>query len=112
GRPAGCLRPCGGTQRGVGGAAPGGGGDPPPQAPRSDDPFVATVHRLVEGISWMWLGDFARARELLIEAARRAEADGNPLAYIYAQGGRALPALSPGALPPPATPVPPAPSPP
>jgi len=74
-------------------------GEIPPQAPGSDDPFVATVHRLVEGISWLWLGDFARARELLIEAARRAEADGNRLAYIYAQGCRALLAVSRGDLP-------------
>jgi len=81
------------------GAAPRRLGEIPPQAPRSDDPFVATVHRLVEGISWMWLGDFARARELLIEAARRAEADGNRLAYIYAQGCRALLAVSRGDLP-------------
>src|SRR5262249_14612660 len=74
-------------------------GEIPPQAPWSDDPFVATVHRVVEGISWMWLGDFARARELLIEAARRAEADGNRLGYIYAQGCRALLAVSRGDLP-------------
>jgi LuxR family maltose regulon positive regulatory protein len=74
-------------------------GETPPQAPGTDDLFVATVHRLVEGISWMWLGDFARARELLIEAARRAEADGNRLAYIYAQGCRALLAVSRGDLP-------------
>src|SRR5262249_21159023 len=69
-----------------------------PQALGSDDLFVATVHRLVEGISWLWLGDFARARELLVEAARRAEADGNRLAYIYAQGCRALMAVSRGDL--------------
>src|SRR5262249_56422713 len=36
-------------------------GEIPPQAPWSDDPFVATVHRLPQGISWMWLGGFARA---------------------------------------------------
>ena len=56
----------------------------------SDDPFVATVHRLVQGISSMWLGDADRARELLTEAARRAEGDGNRLAYIYAEGCLAL----------------------
>jgi LuxR family maltose regulon positive regulatory protein len=67
-------------------------------APGTDDPFVATVHRLVQGISWMWLGDFGRARELLTEAARRAEADGNRLAYIYAQGCRALMAVDRGDL--------------
>jgi LuxR family maltose regulon positive regulatory protein len=73
-------------------------GDIPPGAPGTDDPFVATVYRLVQGISWLWLGDFAQARELLIEAARRAEADGNRLAYIYAQGCRALMAVSRGDL--------------
>jgi LuxR family transcriptional regulator, maltose regulon positive regulatory protein len=70
----------------------------PPAAPGTDDPFVATVHRLVQGISWMWLGDFGRARELLSEAARRAESDGNRLAYIYAQGCRALMAVDRGDL--------------
>ena len=38
----------------------------PPGAPGTDDPFVATVYRLVQGISWLWLGDFAQARELLL----------------------------------------------
>ena len=57
------------------------------------------MYRLVQGISWLWLGDFAQARELLIEAARRAEADANRLAYIYAQGCRALIAVSRGDLP-------------
>src|SRR5262249_56139138 len=68
-------------------------GDIPPGAPGTEDPFVATVHRLVHGISWMWLGDSGHARELLAEAARRAEADGNRLAYIYAQGCPALMAV-------------------
>jgi LuxR family maltose regulon positive regulatory protein len=67
-------------------------------APSADDPFIATVHRLVQGISWMWLGDAAQARELLVEAARRAEADGNRLAYIYAEGYRALLAVNRGDL--------------
>ena len=66
--------------------------------PSADDAFIATVHRLVQGISWMWLGDAAQARELLIEAARRAEADGNRLAYIYAEGCRALLAVNRGDL--------------
>jgi LuxR family maltose regulon positive regulatory protein len=65
-------------------------------SPSADDPFIATVHRLVQGISWMWLGDTDRARELLVEAARRAEADGNRLAYIYAEGCRALLAVNRG----------------
>ena len=55
-------------------------------SPSAEDPFIATVHRLVQGISWMWLGDTGRAGELLVEAARRAEDDGNRLAYIYAEG--------------------------
>jgi ATP/maltotriose-dependent transcriptional regulator MalT len=72
--------------------------DIPPGAPGTDDPFVATAHRLVQGFSWMWLGDFGQARELLAEAGRRAEADGNRLAYIYAQGCRALMAVDRGDL--------------
>ena len=67
-------------------------------SPSADDPFIATVHRLVQGISWMWLGDADRARELLVEAARRAEDDGNRLAYIYAEGCRALLAVTRGDL--------------
>jgi LuxR family maltose regulon positive regulatory protein len=67
-------------------------------SPSADDPFIATVHRLVQGISWMWLGDTDRARELLMEAARRAEHDGNRLAYIYAGGCRALLAVNRGDL--------------
>ena len=67
-------------------------------SPSADDPFIATVHRLVQGISWMWLGDTDRARELLVEAARRAEDDGNRLAYIYAEGCRALLAVNRGDL--------------
>ena len=66
--------------------------------PSADDAFIATVHRLVQGISWMWLGDAAQARELLLEATRRAEADGNRLAYIYAEGCRALLAVNRGDL--------------
>lgn len=70
----------------------------PPEAPGADDPFVTTVHRLVQGISWMWRGDSGRAGELLTEASRRAEADGNRLAYIYAQGYQALMAVERGDL--------------
>jgi LuxR family maltose regulon positive regulatory protein len=67
-------------------------------SPSTDDPFIATVHRLVQGISWMWLGDTGRARELLVEAAQRAEGNGNRLAYIYAEGCRALLAVHRGDL--------------
>jgi LuxR family maltose regulon positive regulatory protein len=42
----------------------------------------------------MWLGDADRARALLAEAARRAESDGNRLAYIYAEGCLALLAVN------------------
>ena len=65
-------------------------------SPSADDPFMATVHRLVEGISSMWLGDADRAGELLAEAARWAEGDGNRLAYIYAEGCQALLAVNRG----------------
>ena len=65
-------------------------------SPSADDPFVATVHRLVQGISSMWLGDADRAGELVAEAARRAEGDGNRLAYIYAEGCLALLAVNRG----------------
>src|SRR5262249_15181536 len=88
----------GSSQDGAGGGAARQLGDIPQDAPGADDPFVATVHRLVQGISWLWLGDFGHARELLAEAARRAEADGNRLAYIYAQGCRALMATGRGDL--------------
>ena len=67
-------------------------------SPSADDPFIATVHRLVLGISSMWLGDAGRAWELLVEAARRAEDDNNRLAYIYAEGCRALLAVNRGDL--------------
>ena len=67
-------------------------------SPSADEPFVATVHRLVQGISSMWLGDADRAGDLLAEAARRAEGDGNRLAYIYAEGCLALLAVNRGDL--------------
>src|SRR5436190_253227 len=66
--------------------------------PSADDPFIATVHRLVQGISWMWLGDTGRAGELLVEAARPAGRDANRLAYIYAVASRALLAVNRGDL--------------
>ena len=64
----------------------------------ADDLFIGTVHRLVQGISAMWLGDAGRARELLTEAARRAGDDDNRLAYIYAEGCLALLAVNRGDL--------------
>ena len=67
-------------------------------SPGADDAFIATVHRLVLGMASMWLGDTARAWELLAEAARRAEDDGNQLASICAEGYRALLAVNRGDL--------------
>ena len=67
-------------------------------SPSAGDPFIATVHRLVQGISSIWLGDADRAGELLAEAGRRAEDDGNRLAYIYAAGCLALLAVNRGDL--------------
>ena len=67
-------------------------------SPSADDPFIATVQRLVQGISSMWLGDADGARELLAEAARWAEGDGNRLAYIYTEGCLALLAVNRGDL--------------
>jgi LuxR family maltose regulon positive regulatory protein len=67
-------------------------------SPSADDPFIATVQRLVQGISSMWLGDADRAGELLAEAARWAEGDGNRLAYIYAEGCLAVLAVNRGDL--------------
>jgi len=65
-------------------------------SPSADDVFIATVHRLVLGMASMWMGDADRAWELLIEAARRAEDDGNRLASICAEGYRALLAVNRG----------------
>jgi LuxR family transcriptional regulator, maltose regulon positive regulatory protein len=67
-------------------------------SPSADDPFMATVHRLVQGIASMWLGDADSARELLTEAARWAEGDTNRLAFIYAEGCLALLAVDRGDL--------------
>src|SRR5262249_39019655 len=35
-------------------------GDIPPGAPGTEDPFVATVHRLVHGLAGVWVGGFGR----------------------------------------------------
>jgi LuxR family transcriptional regulator, maltose regulon positive regulatory protein len=67
-------------------------------SPGTDDAFIATVHRLVLGMASMWLGDTDRAWELLAEAARRAEDDNNHLAYLCAEGYRALLAVNRGDL--------------
>ncbi len=67
-------------------------------SPSADDAFIATVHRLVLGMTSMWLGDADRAWGLLVEAARRAEDDGNQLASICAEGYRALLAVNRGDL--------------
>jgi LuxR family transcriptional regulator, maltose regulon positive regulatory protein len=67
-------------------------------SPGADDAFIATVHRLVLGMALMWLGDADRAWELLAEGARRAEDDNNHLAYLCAEGYRALLAVNRGDL--------------
>ena len=67
-------------------------------SPSANDAFIGTVHRLVLGMALMWLGDADRARELLAEAARRAEDDNNHLAYLCAQGYQALLAVNTGDL--------------
>ena len=67
-------------------------------SPSADDAFTATVHQLVLGMTSMWLGDADRAWEPLVEAARRAEDDGNRLASICAEGYRALLAVNRGDL--------------
>ena len=67
-------------------------------SPSADDTFIVTVHRLVLGMTSMWLGDADRAWELLAEASWRAEDDSNQLAYICAEGYRALLAVNRGDL--------------
>ena len=67
-------------------------------SPGTENAFIATVHRLVLGMASMWLGDADRAWELLAEAARRAEDDNNRLAYMCAEGYRALLAVNRGDL--------------
>ena len=58
--------------------------------PSGADPFVSTVHRLLSGVTALWGGDLARARDLLQDAARRAEEDDNHLGHVYARGYLAL----------------------
>ena len=65
-------------------------------SPNADDAFIATVHRLILGVTLMWLGDADRAWELLAEAARRAEDDDNRLARMCAEGYQALLAVNRG----------------
>jgi LuxR family transcriptional regulator, maltose regulon positive regulatory protein len=67
-------------------------------SPSADDAFIATVHRLVLGMTSMWLGDADRAWKLLAEAARRADDDNNRLAYMCAAGYQALLAVNRGDL--------------
>jgi LuxR family maltose regulon positive regulatory protein len=67
-------------------------------SPGDDDAFIATVHPLVLGMASMWLGDADHARELLAQAARRAEDDNNHLAYLCAEGYQALLAVDRGDL--------------
>ena len=61
-----------------------------------EGPGGAGVHRLILGVTLMWLGDADRAWELLAEAARRAEDDDNRLARMCAEGYQALLAVNRG----------------
>jgi LuxR family transcriptional regulator, maltose regulon positive regulatory protein len=67
-------------------------------SPAAHDAFVSTVRRLILGVTLTWLGDADTARELLVEAARRADEDDNHLAYTCAQGYQALLAVNRGDL--------------
>jgi LuxR family transcriptional regulator, maltose regulon positive regulatory protein len=67
-------------------------------SPGADDAFIATVHRLMLGVTLTWLGDADRAWELLAEAGRRADNDDNRLAYRCAEGYQALLAVNRGDL--------------
>jgi LuxR family transcriptional regulator, maltose regulon positive regulatory protein len=67
-------------------------------SPSADDAFIATVHRLILGVTLTWLGDADRAWELLVEAVRRADDDDNRLAYMCAEGYQALLAVNRGDL--------------
>jgi LuxR family maltose regulon positive regulatory protein len=67
-------------------------------SPNADDPFIATVHRLILSVTLTWLGNAELARELLAEAAQRAEDDDNRLAYLCAEGYQALLAVDRGDL--------------
>ena len=64
-------------------------------SPSADDAFIATVHRLVLGMTSMWLGDTDHAWELLAEAARRAEDDSGSDAQRLAFRGH-VPGSGPG----------------
>ena len=65
-------------------------------SPGADDAFLGTVHRLIQGIAHMWLGDPDDAWELLVEAGRRAQDDDNHLAYLCAKGYQGLLAVDRG----------------
>jgi LuxR family transcriptional regulator, maltose regulon positive regulatory protein len=67
-------------------------------SPGAGDAFISTVHRLVPGMTSMWLGDAGHAWDLLIEAAWRARDDDNRLAYLCAAGYQALLAVNRGDL--------------
>ena len=67
-------------------------------SPSADDPFIATVHRLILGVTLTWLGNADHAWDLLVEAARRADDDDNRLAYACAEGYQALLAVNRGDL--------------
>ncbi len=60
------------------------------------DPFVATVHSLLTGVTALWLGEPSRAGDPLRDAAAHAVRDGNRLARIYALGCLAVLAVDAG----------------
>jgi hypothetical protein len=62
------------------------------------EPFLETVRRLVTGVAALWSGETDFAQDRLEQAARLADADGNRLAKIYAQGCGALVAVIRGDL--------------
>lgn len=65
----------------------------------ADEPFLATVHSLVSGISALWLGDVELSATQLRDAAETARRGENRLAHIYAVGCLALLAVERGDLP-------------
>ena len=64
--------------------------------PDRGDRFVDTVHCLLSGVTALWRGCIDEAVTVLGEAVRLADDDRNRLAYVYAQGCRALAVLAAG----------------
>ena len=62
------------------------------------DPFLATVRDLLTGVCALWLGETARAGDVLRAAAATALHNDNRLAHVYAVGCLALVAVETGDL--------------